>query len=266
MILIPFGPYPVSRDALRYALAATNNFQKLDIVCFRATDKQLSSAELNLQKEELSKEVEQIASSYPDLKVSVQVRNGSYDEQINEFVESEEVKMIIAGVRKTNGLQKVMFEGKAANFLRHIPLPILLIPEAYAYSPIDTIMFATDFKPLKNDNALDPLVEIAFARNAEVRIAHVRTEKRHLHEDEVMEMHRQSALFGDEVVHSFKHIFRSTISKGIEYYLKLKGDHDLLVLVKREKGFMGRTFSKDHALEFGLHPTLPVLILDENGG
>lgn len=265
MILIPFGKYEVSREALRYALEATNAYRKLDIVCFRATEKMLSSDKLNLLKDELSDEINQIAATYPDISVRVEVRNGAYDEQINQFIQTHPVKIVMAGVRKTNALQKVIFEGKASRFLRHLHVPILLIPEGYQYKPLKIIMFASDFKPINNDDALDPIVEIAKVRDAEVRIAHVRTEKRHLNEEEVMEMHRESSLFGEEVKHSFKHIFRSTISKGINYYLKLKGDNDLLVLIKREKGMMGRQFSKDHALDFALHPTLPILIIDENG-
>ncbi len=265
MILIPFGKYEVSIDALKYALAATNEFRKLPIVCFRATETNLDSDKIHLQSDDIEKSIEPIVSDYPDINVSVEVRNGSYDEAIDQFISTHDVRMVIAGVRKTNGLQKVVFEGKASRFLRTIKSPILLIPEGFQYKPVEIILFASDFKPIANDDALDPLVDIAQVRHAEVRIAHVRTDKRHLNEDEVMEMHRESSLFGDDIKHSFKHIFRSTISKGIEYYLKLKGDNDLLVLIKREKGFLDRQFGKDHALEFALHPTLPVLILHESG-
>jgi len=265
MILIPFGKYQVSRDALKYALEATNAFRKLDIVCFRATEKNLSSDKLGLLKEELVNEIEVISRPYHEINVTVEVRNGDYDEQIQQFISTHNVLVVMAGVRKTNGLQKLLFEGKASRFLRHLHIPTLLIPEGCVYKPVKTILFASDFKPIPNDDALDVLVDIAKTRDAEVRIAHVRTEKRHLNEDEVMEMHRESSLFGDDVKHSFKHIFRSTISKGINYYLKLKGDNDLLVLIKREKNMIGRQFNHDHALEFALHPKLPVLIIDEHG-
>ena len=265
MILIPFGKYQASRDALVYALEANDPFQQMPIVCFRASESNLSSMKLSTIKHELENEVKQIAENYPKIDTRVEVRNGHFYDEIDVFAKSHEVKLIIAGVRKVNGLQKVIFEGKASKFLRHLHTPIVVIPEGYVYKPIEKIMFASDFKPIKNDNALDILVEIAKIRSAEVRIAHVRTEKRHLNEEEIMEMHRESSLFGDDVKHSFKHIHRSTVSKGINYYLRLKGDNDLLVLIKREKGFMGRTFSHDHALEFALHPELPILIIDENG-
>lgn len=265
MILVPYGKEQDSIDALRYALEATNPFRKLPIVCFRATESNLGIEALDLLKSELTKEVETISADFPDIDVRAEVWNGNYEDAIHQFMHSETVDFVIVGVRKTRGMQRLMYEGKAGRFLRGVKAPILVIPEGYQYKPIEIILFASDFKPIKNDNALDPLVEIAEIRNAEVRIAHVRTEKRHLTEDEVMEMHRESSLFGENVKHSFKHIFRSSISNGIDYYLKLKGDNDILVLVKREKGFMSRQFGRDHALEFALHPTLPILILHEGG-
>ena len=188
--------------------------------------------------------------------------NGSYESVLEEILKAHPIQLVIAGVRKANGLEKILFQGKAAKIVRHTELPVLLIPEEWTFQPIEKIMFASDFKPIPNDNALDPLVEIAETAQAEIRIAHVVTEKRPLTEEELLEMHRESTLL-EGIQHSFKHIRRSTISKGIRYYVKLKGDHDLLVLVKRKKGIIGRTFSHDHALEFALHPQLPLLILDE---
>lgn len=262
MILVPYGKYDVSKDALQYAIDFASAHQIDELLCFRATEHSLSQNELSALKEEIQHEIAPYLKDNTDLSIEITIENGAYDHVIDKLVASHPIRMIIAGIRKAKGLEKVLFQGKAAKILRHTDLPVILIPEHFAFSPIQKIMFASDFKPIPNDDALDPLVEIAKISNAEIRIAHVRTEKGHLSEEEILEMNRESALF-KEIPHSFKHIHRSTISKGINYYLKLKGDHDLLVLVKRKKGLIGRTFSHDHAIEFALQPKLPLLILNE---
>ncbi len=71
-------------------------------------------------------------------------------------------------------------------------------------------------------------------------------------------------MFSVGIKHSFKHIRRSSVSKGLNHYLNIKDDNDILVLLKREHGFLDSLFRKDTSLEFSVDPKLPILILHEN--
>ncbi|NQY66186.1 MAG: hypothetical protein HRT72_00455 [Flavobacteriales bacterium] len=74
-------------------------------------------------------------------------------------------------------------------------------------------------------------------------------------------MRSESHLF-EEIKHSFKKIRRSTVSKGINYYLNLKGDNDLLVLIRREYHFIDGMFRKDNTHDFACAPELPIMVID----
>jgi hypothetical protein len=75
-----------------------------------------------------------------------------------------------------------------------------------------------------------------------------------------MERSWEDKFFGSDVKHSFKKIRRSSVIKGINYYLDHKDDNNLLVLVRREYGFI---FKKDHTVEFAKEPRLPKMIIHE---
>jgi hypothetical protein len=158
-----------------------------------------------------------------------------------------------------------MHEGRTAKFLDNTTLPTLIIPEDYEYKA-EILIWASDYKEIKNDNAIDPLVAIELQYDAEVRIAHVRTNSKGLNQEQFNEMHREEYLFSEGVKHSFKKIKGSTISNGLNYYLKLKGDNNVLVFVKRKHGFMDKLFKKNHSAEFTINPEIPILILHEEAG
>ena len=263
MILVPYVFNNASENALRYAVEFAKQFDNIDIVCFHATENEdTSDVELNGLKRKLEGYIAQ-AKGDAEMPISAHVVIGSYEEKITAFTHKNLVDLIIVGTRNVTGLSKVVHEGRTAKFLNGVILPTLVIPEDHAYKPIEKIMWASDFKPIKNDDAMDPLVVIAKAYDAEVRIAHVHTKRDNLDVMQINEMHREEFLFSDKVKHSFKKIKRSTISKGIAHYLKLKGDNDILVLIKRKTGFMDNLFRKENSIEFGVNPTLPILFIHE---
>ena len=264
MILVPFNFITASANALAYAVSFAQRFNDLDVVCFHATENEDDSAEtLKALHHKLLAEATEIKGD-AGMKIHIHIANGEYEDAITNFTRKNLVDIIIVGTRNVSGLSKVLHEGRTARFLNNVKLPTLVIPEDYQYQGIQKIMWASDFKPIANDDALDPLVVIAQEYDAEVRIAHVHTKRDNLDAMEINEMHRQEFIFSDRVKHSFKKIKRSTISKGIAHYLKLKGDNDMLVLVKRQSGFMSSLFKKEHSIEFGVNPTLPILFIHED--
>jgi len=261
MILVPFRNHPVAKNALKYAIQFSKQFNDLDIVCFHCTEKNASNtADLKELRDGLQKSIQGIAN---DVTIALEVVDGEYESQIEQYAKENLVDAIIVGTRKVSGLQKTMHEGRTAKFLDNTTLPTLIIPEDYNYKPIEILIWASDYKEIKNDNAIDPIVAIALQYDAEVRIAHVRTDSRGLSNEQFNEMHREKYLFKEGVKHAFKKIKGSTISNGLNYYLKLKGDNDVLVFVKRKHGFMDKLFKKNHSADFTINPEIPILILHE---
>jgi nucleotide-binding universal stress UspA family protein len=261
MLLVPFRIHPAAESALKYAIQFSKQFDNLDIVCFHCTEKNETSAEdLNSLKNELQVVIQKTSKNSS---IALEVVDGEYENQIRHFAEKNLVDAIIVGTRKVTGLQKTMHEGRTAKFLDNTTLPTLIIPEGYDYKPIEILIWASDYKEIKNDCAIDPLVAIALQYDAEVRIAHVRTDSKGLNREQFNEMHREEYLFSEGVKHSFKKIKGSTISNGLNYYLKLKGDNDVLVFVKRKHGFMDNLFKKNHSTDFTINPEIPILILHE---
>ena len=264
MILVPIIFNNASENALKYAIEVSKIFDNLEIVCFHATESDSTGTkELDALNDDMDSLINRLKGD-GQMQFHKKIMAGGYEEQIMRFASKNLVDVIIVGTRKVDGFQKVMHTGRTAKFLNHTNLPTWVIPEGYNYKPIHNIVWASDFSPMKNDDALDPVVAIAKTFDAEVRIAHVHTRSSKLNLIEENEMNRQGFLFENGVKHSFKKIKRSTVSKGISHYLKIKGDNDLLVMVKRTHGFMDRVFKKENSIEFSVNPEIPIMILHED--
>lgn len=261
MLLVPFQNYPTAKNALKYAVQFSKQFNDLKIVCFHCTETNESSPdEMKALRIDLNESIRTIS---PDQDIALEIVDGEYERQIELFAQNNLVNAIIVGTRKVSGLQKTMHEGRTAKFLDNTTLPTLIIPEDYVYKPIKILIWASDYKQIENENAIDPLVAIALQYDAEIRIAHVRTGSKELTSTQIEEMHREKYLFQEGVKHSFKRIKGASISSGLNYYLNLKGDNDVLVFVKRKHGFMDKLFKKNHSAAFTINPEIPILILHE---
>jgi nucleotide-binding universal stress UspA family protein len=263
-ILVPFTFTATAENAMKYAIEVAS-FIDFDLVCFHATET------TNVSDEDKQDKIEAIERTLerlnPENKVSIDIHVaiGDYEEQIEAYADHDDIRAIIVGTREVSGFEKVMMQGRTARFLNGVTMPVFIVPEHYTYKPIKNILWASDFKPIPNDDALDPVVNLAKAYDAEVRIAHVKTTDGHKSPMMENEMHRQDFLFNDGVKHSFKKIRRSSVSKGIKHYLNLKGDNDVLVLMKRKHGFLDTLFKKENSIEFSVNPEIPVFILHEDG-
>ncbi len=167
------------------------------------------------------------------------------------------------GTKGAQGLKKLFKGSNASNLMLQTDIPILIVPEESEYESLNKILWASDYKPIVNPEALNLLKDIALDTGSTIRIAHVKTSDKKSDSEERLEKRWEDHYFGKEVRHSFKKIRRSTVSKGIKFYLDHKDDNNLLVLVRREYGFLDKLFRKNHAEEFAQSPTLPVMIIHE---
>jgi len=259
-ILIPIDFSETSENAFRYALAFTQNI-KAKLICLYAYQKEETEENI-LAKIELLKKNNLTSSFFAAIEFIYLPE--TLENAVDKCTKKHKINLILMGTKGTQGFNKLMSVSHTTDLLSQFEIPFLIIPESFTFNPYKYIMWASDFKFLNNDNAIDLLVEIAKKFDAEVRIAHVKTSKQYGSQAEHLERSREKYLFDAEnVKFSFKRIYSSNISEGVQYYLKLKKDNDLLVLVRRKHGFMIKLFRTDHAMEFASVPSMPLLILHE---
>lgn len=249
-VLIPIDFSETSLNALRYALSFQKEFP-FEITCMHAYDENKPKRRLEKFQAEFGKELE------------FDLVKGDLFEAFKKYTSRTKVDLIIMGTIGAFGIKRLFMGSNTSKLMLQITIPLLIIPQERKYESIKKIMWASDFKPLVNPDAMDFLKDIARALESSVRVAHVKTSDKKKDYEQTLEMKREDHFLGKDVKHSFKKIRRSSVSKGIRFYLDHKDDNDLLVLIRREYGFLDKLFRKNHAEEFACEPLLPVMIIHE---
>jgi hypothetical protein len=203
--------------------------------------------------------VRQQLRQLPDVQGSVSIYG--LKEGIAAYVEDKEVDLIVMG---THGVQDGWdrFFGTNATFLvGKVQPPMLILPANTDFQPFRAICFATDLKESDLVGA-GRLSKALSCFQPQVNFLHV-----HLPDNKqtpgALDLFRGAfEQPRDGVVATFTTIYDSDVTDGIFAYLD-KHPHDLLVMVKPERGWWDRMFVHSDTRESAGITHLPLLVLGE---
>lgn len=223
-----------------------------------------SEANVTLYKEKLQSWSERHIPETCVAEVSYEVSSGDFVEMISKTAISGDCWLIGMGTKGASGLKEMFVGSNTVNLIDHVKVPVLIIPDGADYEGMDYILLATDYKSIDNDDAFDVVKEIAMCHEAEVRLAHVKSDHKMASEQKVLERHRQGHLFEPEVKYSYKVIFdKKGVIHGLNYYIRKKGDNDLMVMINRNHGLLRKTFLENRTQRMAFHAHLPLLVVHE---
>lgn len=265
-ILVPFDFSHNSRCALEYA-AGLAKLAKAELIILHAYDRAAILEGMTLQgtHEGMSKEVHHLEKHFdlPRSVITASVAEGELSDVVFDFLKQHAVDMIVMGTRGASGIQEVLVGSRTVALLSEISLPMLIIPEAAEFGKLRNILLCSDLKEVEDDNNLDLVKELAILFGAGVRIAHVEAGDAVPTYEQELERRREKGIFSPEVEVTYKRIKGSSVLEGIRYYIALKGDNDMIVMINRKHGFLESLFSVNHTHKMAYHTTMPLLVLPE---
>ena len=190
----------------------------------------------------------------------------SSGERLTELIKTEPFQsadLVVMGTKGANGFLKELRGSNTYDVVKNSNIPVLVVPGRASFSPLRHILYCSDFEQLDSFNGLEIVKRLAITFGAEVRIAHIKMSRGHSSTEHTFESQRQATFFEPEVKHAFKIIRHKSVLSGIQYYIDLKRDNQLLVMVKREHGMLEDMFMKNHTREMVFHTHLPLLVIGE---
>ncbi len=195
---------------------------------------------LLLQMEALKKKVMNEHTLVP---VASIVGRSPLIKSILDTVTNNEVGLIVMGTQGASGFKKAVIGSIAARVMEKSPVPVLLVPEKFEWKEPEQIVFTSNFE--KGDKEAIALA-LAYANiyNAAVTVAHVYNV--YALEEEKEETKFQTYAFNlqrtfQEHKLSFELIESTSIIETMEQ-LEQQLPFDMLVMVRRKKGFLEKFF------------------------
>lgn len=267
-LFVPVDFSTNAHTALRYAAHLARAFGNSQLVVhFMENNQAVSSEEHRVNLLERIKDfvVHSLKKDQLDQAVSWQAAI-SFGNQLSEIVQAtefQEADLIVMGTKGVSGLLKQLRGSNTYEVVKASQKPVLVVPGHAKFRPLRNLLYCSDFDEMESLNDLALVKALALLFDAEVRIAHVKLSSGKPSAEHRFESERQARFFDPEVRHKFKVIRHKTVSDGLQYYIKLKNDNDLIVMVKREHGMLESLFLKNHTREMVFHTHLPLLVIGD---
>ena len=264
---------PVAENALVYALRLADVYQaevKLLHVLEPVSDamleipqtvpninrKLLDDARINLQKmaeDTLTKISDQLKN---EVTLTTEVEVGPVGITINELAE-EEADLIIVGTRGAAGKPWWM-SSVSKDIIDHPTVPVLIVPAAASYQPLERISFATDLHRADVVHLLK-LVDFLKPQQPDLRCLHIVTDDNKRTEmdlDELMSVFKNQ-LQGINI--TFHQSEEEDTTEALEAF-NLMYHIDLQVLVRPRRNFFQELFHRSQSKRTAEYTHVPLLI------
>ncbi len=172
-----------------------------------------------------------------------------------EYAEKQGCGLIVMGTQGATGALEVFIGSTTGGVLKNTSTPVLAIPSAFTYRPLDNIVLAVDNLPLPSYSVFSPLRKLASMYDARINIFHLKAHRDEEGVDRTIDSyfegleiayHEES---GDVDVHQRVNTFvRST-------------EANLLCMARRKRGFFEGLFKGSTTLKQAYNSPVPLLVL-----
>lgn len=215
-------------------------------------------------KENLERKISEISGKlkYELRKLNVIVESEEVVEgkQLSKLLSQSDLVVLGACDSKTN-------DHKCEDIISLIdqcPKSALVIPLNGKLNRPERILYCSAYLDMKSEDSLKTIKEIAQRFGSEIRIAHVKTHSGSSNQNKIERSKFEGKFFEPEVKCEYKLIRNRDVIDGINYYIRKKGDNDLVVMIRRKKHVINRFFTPNFTNRMIKKTEIPLLILKEN--
>lgn len=271
-ILVPTDFSDIATNAINYA-AKLAVYTKSKLFLFHAYHVPMIVSEVPFvltseenQLEEQSNEqmkliVEDLQKKYENrLEIECLSVPGFTSDGIVDIAKDRNCDLIVMGTKGAGGSNRLLGTN-TVDVIKHTHCNILVVPDKVKFQKIDKIVFAFDYKIIKNSSVFNPLIELASLFNSEIMIFNI--------EDSRVQPTTEKALEGIKLEHAFenlKHTYWFSEHENIVDAINefAVNNHAVMItMIRRSHNLFQQILSKSNTKLMALYSQLPLLILHE---
>ncbi|HLP12366.1 MAG TPA: universal stress protein [Flavobacteriales bacterium] len=265
-ILVPTDFSEAAKNAADYAAGLAKDL-KARIILLNVSEKPIVLTEVpgkitdpdkltRACEESLKNESKRLAQTGVDVKYHL--RTGFLSDEILE--DEKNASLVVMGLKGTSNLDAVVIGSMTTSVLHKSSKPVLVIPDQAKYIAPTKIVFACDYSPSMNVNALNALKEFIKPFDSVVYVVNIREEEELIEIDHQVNMKLEHKLAN--VKHIYSHPRTADIAEGINKYVN-EHNASMVVVVPHHYNLVDRIFHKSMSKKIALHTHVPLLALPE---
>ena len=193
---------------------------------------------------------------------NIEVKTAFLADAVRDFVVQEGYDMVVVGsTGGGNTLEEILIGSNTLAIIENVSCPVLMIPTEARGPRIQRIAYASDLQEA-DTYGLQQALLLAGLTKAEVEVVHIDTKNDTKSQEKAAAFGKQiEATFAAQNVH-FNEIIHPDEEVGLKDYLR-KTNADLLVILKKHRGFFSSLFHSSLTEKLTYHSKFPMLVLDE---
>jgi nucleotide-binding universal stress UspA family protein len=265
--LIPIDFSDTSINAARYAVELTREIADAQIILYHVYSK-ISLAILT-SKEEGSRQMvsegalldvkNKISQNSAD-SISCVAEEGSFIENISDYVLGHNIDMIIMGITGSSKITQVFMGTNTLNVIRHISCPVMIIPPDAHFTGLKKVVFTSDFKDVARTTPFVVLKEFLDTFKPQLDILNVDSE----HYVELTDEYKieREAMEDKLNVYNpeFSFLRAYDFLDGISSFVETK-NIDAIITLPRKHNYLSQLFKTSHTKKLAYHSTVPIIAI-----
>lgn len=209
----------------------------------------------------VKEQLEELAKKH-EIKISeLIVKQGLPGEEIARVIEDGEFTLCVMGTHSRHDVISELVGTVALKVMQLSKIPLIIIPGGLHLNEIDKVVFATDYKKIKDSSILKHLHDLCTASNANLQLLHIADKSGKVTEKEIYEALNLHEYFFD-IDHKFFLSTEKDVVKGIINHMKEK-NADLLAVMPRKHKFFEFLFNETLTERLGIHLSVPLFSFHE---
>lgn len=264
--VVPVDFSDASINAAKYAVALTDDITDAQIVLYHVFS-HISFSTLT-KKDEGSRQrvsedaLEEVRSKIGAGKhnISVLAEEGSFIENITDYVLGNEVDMIVMGITGSSRISQVFMGTNTLNVIRNVNTPVMIIPPDAYYRGLRKVVLTSDFKDVARTTPFSSLKNILNLFKPNLYILNVDSEHYvELTPEYKMERDEMEEKLG-QYNPEFSFLRSYDFLDGISSFLESK-NIDAIITVPRKHSFLSQLFKTSHTKKLAYHAKVPIIAI-----
>lgn len=265
--LIPIDFSETSVNAAKYAISLVSGNADTHLIFYHVYSKinlaTLSSKEEGSRFKISERTLEGLKSELNPsgaLFISCVVEEGSFVENLSEYILGNKVDLIIMGITGSSRIKQVFMGTNTLNVVRSVNCPVMIIPPQAAYSGIKKVVFTSDFKDVARTTPFDSIKVVLNFFKPELYILNV-DEDHYVELSEEYKVEKKSMETNLQEFHPDYAFMRSyDFVDGINSFIETR-NIDAIITLPRKKGFISQLFKTSHTKMLAYHSKVPIIAI-----
>jgi len=265
-ILVPIDNSKISKAAVVYAINLAKRMGAeiilLSVINATSTSSTLISWRI-IEQQMVKKEQEEVAKLLAEIQEASQaevrithhhVLGFPVHEMINNFVNENNIDLVVMGTSGAKGLKKVLSGTNTASVIDTSSVPVITVPKTKTPAGIKKIVYATDMSHL--DQEIKIIARFAESFDAEIEVVHLAGEgsgkRNRSHLEGILARMAEYPRIHFSVTKGVD------VAKGLRSFSS-KHKADMIVMFTHELDFFEKLFGKGKTRQVAFNSTVPLL-------